>query len=332
MKERNVHRGVTSMPADKQSSPVGKLSRIHRTYPKTDRKHKSRGRSKSQARFRKYLNYFFAVFGLVFLATICWMLYAQIKRKEIVRDTSTLAEETFAVPHPKPATCEKMIQSLYAATTPSEWEPLVYLRSMDKELFAQEFSSYKKLTGDIKKVEWTGVQETNGLSLESALLTYRSGNTQSVYLIHDKEGVWRVDGESLIQHQTKTWDELGIKGSCTARLRVIIALDYYFNGVFVDEAEWVNVSLSTLDRQHKIYGYVRTKTSTSRAVRELLKSDSATPVIVEVSRNSSMSPMQFEVKKIIAQGWVESDNEFSAKFHDDVKATTEVEEAAPVEP
>jgi hypothetical protein len=40
----------------------------------------------------------------------------------------------------------------------------------------------------------------------------------------------------------------------------------------------------------------------------------AASVLLEISRSTSMLPKQYEIKSVIAKGWVESDEVFSDQF------------------
>lgn len=319
MKEKkNVHRGVAHLPSNERDSNtpvlgVGKLSRIHRTY----RKERSSRRSRSRDRFslfRKALQYFLILIGIAFVAGLSWMIYSQTKNKSIVVDTTTLAEDTFDIPHPHPTECIRIARDFFEISSVQDFEKSVRLVHLKPQEAFQAFEKFRDSQGEIERIDWVGAQEINGLSMEAVMVTYKSGVYRIVYLIPNQSNDWIVDFESILAHNNRSWSQITGEGSCKATVRVIAAPYHYYNGVFADEEEWTCLAMGRPEEEKRIFGYVKNQSSAFEALKEIFKSTNPAPVILEISRDAGMEPLQFEIKKVIAQGWVESDVIFQSRF------------------
>lgn len=316
MKQKNVHRGVSNMPTPEQrtNTPVlgvGKVSRIHRTY---SRERKQRSRQEKGVMFREYLKYAFLLIAVVLVAGVTWILYQQINRKPETAAVTNLTEDTFDVPHPSASECIRLVTAFLKAGSPSELAGIVRLKRLDAEQAYAEFTEIRKQSGEVERIDWAGAEEANGLSLEMVMVTYKTGKYRIAFLTHDEQGNWKVDVESFLGHNTRPWDQIIGKGSCKALVRVLATPDSYYNGLFRNEQEWGCLALTSPDHPERIYGYLKPQSPAILAVTEMLRTKNPAVMIVEISRDAGMDPLQYEIKKIIAQGWVESDVEFSSRF------------------
>lgn len=326
MKEKkNVHRGVAHLPANERDTTtpvmgVGKVSRIHRTYRRERSSRRSRARDRFSL-FRKTLQYFLLFIGVAFALGLSWMIYSQLKNKSTQTAGTTLAEDTFAIPHPHPTECIGIAEKFLQITTLSDLTNSARLVQLEAPEALEELKKCFEKNGEILRVEWAGAAEMNDLSMEMVMVTYKSGYYRVAYLLPNESNEWQVDLESYIAHNNRSWEQITGTGSCRARVRVIAAQDFYYNGVFADEKEWTSIALSTPDHESRLMGYVKNESAIFDAMREIFKSANPAPVMLEISRDAGMEPLQFEIKKVIAQGWVESDKEFQSLFSETKKAS-----------
>jgi hypothetical protein len=318
MKKKNVHRGVANMPSSEQDSNapvlgVGKFSRIHRTYEKPRLRRRSRSRNQFSL-FRSGLQYFLIVMGVALVAGLSWMIYNQSKNKNQSGNTTSLAEDTFRIPHPPATECENIVKNFLEISSVNDLKKTARVKNLDPDQAYQLFNEYRQKQGEIDRVEWAGVEETNGLSLEMVMVTYKSGRSRIAFLIPDQSHDWLVDVESYIGYNNRPWEQIRGQASCKAVIRVIATPDAYYNGVFSDDKEWKCIALTTPDREERLYGYIKTQSATELAFLQVLRSKNPAPVILEISRDAGMEPAQFEIKKVIAQGWVEADVEFETRY------------------
>jgi len=318
MKKKNVHRGVASMPSSEEDSDtpvlgVGKLSRIHRNYEKKNLKRRSRSHN-SVSLVRTRLQDILIGVGVALVAGLSLLLYHHSKNKSQAGNTTSLAEDTFRIPHPPATECENIVRNFLEISSVNEFTKTARVKNLDHEHAYQLFNDYRRKQGEIDRVEWAGVEETNGLSLEMVMVTYKSGRSRIAFLIPNQSHDWLVDVESYIGYNNRPWEQIRGQASCKAAVRVIATPDSYYNGVFSDDKEWKCIALTTPDHEERLYGYIKTQSATELAFLQVLRSRNPAPVILEISRDAGMEPAQFEIKKVIAQGWVEADTEFETRY------------------
>lgn len=316
MKPKNVHRGVSNMPAPEQQSNtpvlgVGKVSRIHRTY---SRERKLRSRQDKSLLFREYLKYAFILISIALIAGVSWILYQQINRNPENKPVTNLIQDTFAVPHPPASECIKLVTTFLDAGSPAELHRISRLKRLNAEQAYIEFSEIRKQAGEVERLDWAGAEESNDLSLEMVMVTYKSGKYRIAFLIHDEQGNWKVDLESFLGYNTRPWDQIIGRGSCKAIVRVLATPDSYYNGLFRNEQEWKCIGLSSPDHPERLYGYLKPNSPATLAMTDMLLRKNPAVMVLEISRDAGMEPLQYEIKRVLAQGWVESDVEFSSRF------------------
>lgn len=333
MKQKHVHRGVSSkLPTATvvNNDPVlgvGKLRRIHRTFSKARRRGKSRRDARDKSVYLKYnLRVLFACFTMAFIAGISWMLYQQINRPDDQTAISTLAQDTFVIPHPPAAKCVSMVEEFLASSNASELAKISRLKRLDATEAYPLLVQFRKNLGEVQRIEWMGAEETNGISLERVVVMYKSGSIRIASLVDVGQGDWKVDFESFISHQTKSWDQITGQGSCTAVVRVKVRPDSYYNGYFQNEKEWTCLALNFADQSELVYGYIAPQSPAFLDIVAMLRVSDPADMILVISRDAGMNRMQYEIQRVIAQGWVESDVEFSSR---NIKKNPDSEKPAP---
>lgn len=318
MKSKNVQRGISNLTKHKVSGnsevKLGRLPEIHRNYKKKLRRQKS-NEIPSDNVFRQYLNYFLVIAGLLLIGGILWMTYSQMTRKSQIAQQQSLKQEIIEARHPAKTECLQIVSNFLNASSPQELKKLIHLtRVPENDAFNMVLKKKKEL-GDVITMEWGGANETNGLSVERVYLSLKEEQSHTVYLRPDDAGTWRVDLDSFLLHATKTWEVITEKNSCAAVIRAMISADYYYNGLFTDESEWICISMVPAGQQIKFYGYIHPNTPNFRAIVEILKTENPAAAMLEISRDVGMEPLQYEIKSIVAQGWVESAKNFSENFY-----------------
>jgi hypothetical protein len=318
MKPKHVHRGLTSKPpaggsiVNEPVLGVGKLRRIHRNFSNSRRR--SRRSTKDKSSYLKYnLRVIFILVAVAFISGVSWMLYQQINRPDDKTDISTLAQETFAIPHPPAAVCVTKVQNFLDCSSAVELSKLARLKRIDAENAYPLFAQFRKAQGEVERLEWIGAEETNGLSLERVVVIYKSGQYRVASLVDVDQGDWRIDFESFISHQTKSWEQIAGQGGCNAVVRAKITPDSYYNGYFQSEKEWICLALRLPDHPDLVYGYVVPQSPAFLDIVEILRVTDPADVIVEIARDAGMTRMQYEIRSVVSQGWVEADEPFSVR-------------------
>ena len=317
MNSKNVQRGISNLSKSVGTGytppKVGRLAKIHRSYEKRVRRQHSQETPSSNV-FQEYLNYVLVIAGLLFVGGILWMAYSQMTRKSQIATQLALRQETFELPHPSKLECLELVDNFLNASTAGEVKELIHLTRVSADDSFRLVMAKKRELGEIVSMEWGGADESNGLSVERVYLTLKEEKYHTVFLRPDAAGNWHVDLDSFLLHATKPWAEIFGKKSCTGIIRAMISSDYYYNGLFTDENEWICVSMLPAGQQTKLYGYIHPDTPNYRAIVEIFKTENPAAAMLEISRDAGMEPLQFEIKSVVAQGWVESQKNFSQNF------------------
>jgi hypothetical protein len=323
MKPKNVHRGISQLPSsngasDTNAPRMGKIAKIHRNYKGKRTRQRSSKAIKNVANeknFRNYLHHFILLSTAVLCCMIVWIVYKQFgnKKREIGK---TILEETFLIPHPSQAECLVTVDKFLRADNPDKLAAVSRLNDFSSEQAFALVAATKKADGVRSSIDWNLARETNGLSLETVYLTYKNNKNRLVFLLPDGQGKWRVDIASYLRYNSKPWSEITAQGSCKAVVRVIVGLDSYYNGLFDDEKKWASFALSSPDSEIPLRGYAEIGSAPFKAIIECLRASNPAPITLEISRDAGMEQSQYEIKKVIAQDWVESDQVFSDGFTD----------------
>jgi hypothetical protein len=318
MKPKNVYRGLSSMPMpdQQQNTPVmgiGRVSRIHRTYKKDKKRSRHRHRSKAQFLMR-YLHVILTLAALVFVGGIVWILYQQVNKKE---PTVASVEETtkaLAIFTITPRECVALVEKWLKLNEVDQLAAHSRLVHLGPDEALAEMTKTREQQGTVKRIKWLGTDQSISIPQEKVLVSYESGHYRIASLIANAEGKWQVDLESFVAYQSKPWKKIMGQEACQARVRVLLRHDSYYNGAFQDESVWASYALTNTEQSDVIYGYARKSSAAYLALEDVLSAKPNVPVILEIAREAEMLPSQYEIKKVMERGWVESQKELSRSY------------------
>lgn len=325
MKPKHVQRGVSKAPeidntASSSSARVGKVARIHRNYRSGVRRQRSRSSRNQRDRnvdFRQYILYSLVAVGALFLIGIIWVWYGQNRNGQLITKADAARAEVFRVSPPTTQASAEMMKMFLDAESSAAMEGLVRLRDAKIDEIFQLVQEIKSSENGVESIEWAGSEQLNDLSLELIQVVFRSGVNRMGYLTYDDSaGKWLIDAESFTYYLSKPWSEIIGQGKCHVKLRATAMPDGYYNGVFSDEKEWLCLSLQIPGQEGTLYGYLRLNSDCYYAMAQIYRSGSSYSIVADLSRDAGMEPRQYEIKKIIAHGWVETDVEFTSLFKD----------------
>ena len=317
MKPKHIQRGLAnkaqaSVARNNEAVPgVGRLKRIHRTY-ESSRKRSRHIRDKS-TNLRFVLRVLFACFAMTLIAGVSWVLYDQINRSDKKTVVSTLAQDTFVIPHPPADSCVSLVKDFLAISNANDLSRTARLKRLGLAESYSLFVKFRMAQGEVDRIEWIGAEETNGMSLERVLVIYKSGQYAVASLTDVGQGDWKVDFDSFVSYQTKPWEQIISQGSCSAVVRVKVTPDSYYTGYFQNENEWICLAMRFNDQSDIVYGYVTPNSPVFLDIVAMLRVNDPADMMVEISRDAGMNRMQYEIRGVIAQGWVESDVPFNAR-------------------
>ena len=325
MNHKNVERNIGSSPSEPRSEvSASSFAKIRRTYDRqsfgSGRKRKRKKRRNK--RFRLYLSIVFVGVAAFFVMAGTKLIYARITEEPKVTtfDDIEAEEEQASVPHPDAAACLEMVKAVHEAKSADELQGFVVLRRLDAKQAFDLFTQWKKDAGEVAEADWRGSVENNGLSMEMVTVRYKTGKKAIVYIRLNDRNEWCVDLESMLQYCSEPMEKLLSKDDVSAVVRVLVATDFYYNGEFADSKEWMNISMMFPGDFEKLQGYVKLDSPSHLALKDVMRDRKAASVLLEISRSSSMLPKQYEIKSVLAKGWVESDVVFSDQFQKNAQA------------
>ena len=328
MNHKNVERNIGSSPSEPRSEvSASSFAKIRRTYDRqafgTGRKRKRKTRRNK--RFRMYLGIVFVAVAGFFVLAGAKLIYARMTEEPKTMSFVDIdaEQEQVSVPHPDMAACLELVNAVHAANTAEELRGFVVLRRLGSEQAFDLFTQWKKDAGEVAAVDWIGSVENNGLSMEMVTVLYKTGKKAIAYIRLNDRNEWCVDLESMLQYCSEPMEKLLSKDDVSAVVRVLVATDFYYNGEFADSKEWMNISMLFPGDFEKIQGYVKLDSPSHLALKDLMRDSKAASVLLEISRRSSMLPKQYEIKAVIAMGWVESDVVYSDQFQKNAQADKE---------
>jgi hypothetical protein len=133
-------------------------------------------------------------------------------------------------------------------------------------------------------------------------------------------GVWKIDFEALARTVRPPWPDLLEGRASEGQVRVIVAPDSYYNGVFSDESQWLSFGLASPDISQILVGYCRRDSAQAKAMQEILKSMDDAPAAgrqikratLAIRRPTGAEPRQFEITRVLAEDWIVSERPFDA--------------------
>ena len=319
MNYKNVDRKIGTVPAELRSEiPTSSFAKIRRIY---DRNSLGSGR-KIKRKSRGYKKFRMSL-GLVFVGVVAFfgfagakLIYARITEEPKVTTFVDLEEqhEQASAPHPDKAACLELVREVHAANSAEELRSFTVLRRMNAEQAFDRLTQWKKDAGEVDVMDWKGSVENNGFSVQMVTVCYNTGEKTIAYIRLKDRNHWGVDLESMLHYCSEPMEKLLSKDEVSAVVRVLVSPDFYYNGEFVESKDWINVSMLFPGNYEKLQGYVKLDSPSHQALKELMRYRKAASVLLEISRSTSMLPKQYEIKSVIAKGWVESDEVFSDQF------------------
>lgn len=172
--------------------------------------------------------------------------------------------------------------------------------------------------GPIDHYQWMGSVDANDMTLDGVLVAYANPGTprnRMATLVPGEEDQWRVDFPAFARLVDPSWDKILSGEAKRATVRVYIAEDNYFNGVFSDEDKWLSVSLGTPDTPQVLIGYCEEGTPQAAALRQISAREvPASRSVLEIQRVDGGGPRQVRILRVLAEDWVVGGKPFDSKF------------------
>ncbi|HSP43014.1 MAG TPA: hypothetical protein VLO11_09095 [Luteolibacter sp.] len=181
-----------------------------------------------------------------------------------------------------------------------------------------------KTEGEATNYKWHSSIDANGLLLEAMTAVISMNGRESsplAILTPDEEGRWKIDFESFARIVKPSWSALLEGETDQGMVRVLVAKDNYYNGVFRDESAWICYGMASQDTSEVLLGYCKAGSPQARAMEWIMAESEGRPefrglcrATLEIRRPAGAGISQYEITRVLAQDWVVSDKIFDSIF------------------
>ena len=182
-------------------------------------------------------------------------------------------------------------------------------------------TNLERADGPQTGIQWLSSMDANGLLIDGVLVSSQfdgAPRNRLALLTPDAQGEWKIDFEAFARSVRPPWQELLDGRASEGLVRVMVAQDSYFNGVFRDEGEWECYGMASPDITQILVGYCHKNSPQSAAMRKILASTSemSTPgrqikrATLEIRRPPEAESRQFEITRVLAEDWVLAEQAF----------------------
>lgn len=176
----------------------------------------------------------------------------------------------------------------------------------------------RETEGDTTSMKWIGEIYCNGMHRGQVVLFMDNGERQRnrlAQLLVGNDGRWRIDLDSYLRIVSPDWKTILSSQSGTSLVRVFLAPDSYYNGIYADESEWRAYALASPDVEDILYGYAKHGSSQHKAIARILSSEHPPHrATLRILKNPESGARQFEISRVVAENWVVGDNDFDEAF------------------
>lgn len=327
MSSEHVRRSVKGRQSRVTGSApsIGRVARMPGVgRPQGDRRSRMRGEGRTgsrTARWNAALTFGWSI-GLAVAAVAAVVVTVVMWVKPMIHrhKSAVVAEEGIKVrveskfPTPEEAEAVEMVRRVIEkAKDASQLESWIRADGMSWDEVGDFLVKRATRDGKVLRYEWIGVMDDNELQIESVLVySEKDGKTliRPAFLTPDEQGIWKMDLPSFARHASPSWEELVDGGGESGVVRVYLGEDAYFNGVFQDEREWASYGMVPPDGGDLLVGYCRVGSKQHAAMKEIVSRSRAKErrvgfATLEVARPAGAERRQFEITRVIAEGWVE---------------------------
>lgn len=172
-----------------------------------------------------------------------------------------------------------------------------------KEIHARE--------GRATELKWLGIRYIGERVIEEVATQFSKGKSVSVRLAQitrQPDGSRKVDFGSYVRKTSHPWEDIVDGNVDTCVVRVMISKSAYHNGVFRDDTKWRAYKVSSPDMDTNLHVYAEIGSEEEIRIRDILATDPRSPrVTLEIRRDGTLLPKQFQVSQVIARDWIRDD-------------------------
>ncbi|QTN33070.1 hypothetical protein HZ994_12340 [Akkermansiaceae bacterium] len=183
---------------------------------------------------------------------------------------------------------------------------------------ARNLRTIAEAEGSIVDMSWLGQKFANGISIAEVVVTMQTGERTTnrlAQLVPCPDGKWRIDLRSYLRKSVPEWPVILGRASPESVVRVFIASDTYYNGIYSDDRIWQAYALVSPDVKDIIYAYAKRDSPQDRAMRKILSAEEEVHrATLAIRAHPDGGPRQFRISSVLAENWVLGDTPYDKNF------------------
>lgn len=321
MNPNDFKRGIESRHARAggDSSGMGRLGRMHETASRDGRVRRRGSRSGGKPdKDHKWLSLVLGGVAMAVLlgAVVIWLISVAQRgstaaTSEMVATDEPISQVKVASQFPSPSKDEAimLVEKALENRDPKQVEKLFRMGSASVSEVIQFCEELPKRDGAFDGCQWLSSIDSRQMLLEGVVANFKTDDhavhQRLVLLTPDSSGRWQVDFEALARVVKPSWEKILAPGTGNALVRVTLAPDFYYNGPFRDEAQWVSYGMSSPDLDFLMRAYCRKGSAEAEALKRMFSDgQKTTRALLEIRHVDGGEDKQFEVARVLAQDWV----------------------------
>jgi hypothetical protein len=259
---------------------------------------------------------------LVAAAAWMWVLPKMAEDEQTATQNPTVIEPAlpsgFRFSSPSERDAIALVKQALLIREPSEVSGFFRTCEISPEEIIAFLSGMESTDGVPSGFDWLSNLDSKDLPVEGVLVKFTNeskARERLALLTPDPEGKWKIDFDALARTVRPTWTELLEKAAPSGLVRVSIAKDTYYNGIFQDESQWVCYAMASPDTEFVLLGYCKVDSPQAAAMESIFSNeDSINRVTVEVRRVAGAESRQFEISRVLAADWIVGNAPFDEGF------------------
>jgi len=264
------------------------------------------------------LTVFLVICGLVVAGFAIWATVAG-KEQAANPGAANTSGTGLVVPHivvPSPSALVEQVNSMLKARTPEELAPLIRKSEQEPAAIIAKLAKREEVDGKLQRVRYLNPLDSRCLRIEAVLVEFVGKRNRLALISPDAEGRWRIDFDGFDRHVSTPWPDL-LSGKATeSKVRVTVAADVYYNGVYRDEAKWACFAMQSPDSDESMFCYVPRGGEQHAAMEAVVAAKGEKEgersgrtalrrMILGIRHNEGSDRRQFEIVRVHSDEWAE---------------------------
>jgi hypothetical protein len=269
-----------------------------------------------------------AVMGVLVLALWLWlrsnMSRAEVSTRENVAAPGVDQRVVSRFESPSPELALDLVKHALLIRDPGQVAEFFHPGSASFEAVVDFLRDTEAVDGVLTGCDWLSSMDANGLLLEGVAVNTKLGDkprNRLALLTPDETGRWKIDFDAFARTVKPAWSEFMAMTSGQGLVRVMVAKDNYYNGVFRDETRWSCYGMGSPDLDFVLLGYCRQGSPQAAAMARIVVNGNLRAgdrglkrVTLEIRRTAGAESRQFEITRVFAEEWVLSATPFDDHF------------------